>query len=92
VRLSSWARWLGVSQRPDYTPYERAESLVTAVPEGKDAIRNLTRQYVLKQFSRQHAYEDGFDSISHWRQLRPLLLKRSIVTRLQKLQQARRKG
>jgi transglutaminase-like putative cysteine protease len=86
-RLGSWARWLGVEHRPEHTPYERADVLVTAVPEGKESIRSLTRQYVLKQFSRQRTYEDGFDPLLHWQALRPLLLRKSILTRLQRLQQ-----
>lgn len=90
-RLGSWARWLGVVHRPDHTPYERAESLVTAVPEGKEPIRSLTRQYVLKQFSRQGAYEAGFDPLMQWKQLRPLLLRKSVMTRLQQFQQKNRR-
>lgn len=86
-RLSSWARWLGVEHRPDHTPYERADSLTTIVPEGREPIRTLTRQYVLKQFSRARSYEEGFDPLPHWRALRPLLLRKSLVTRLQRLQE-----
>ncbi len=86
-RLGSWARWLGVPQRPDYTPYERADLLTTAVPEGKDAIRTLTRQFVLKQFSRMRTYEEGFDPLPYWKELRPLLLKKSIAARLHRWQQ-----
>ncbi|MCL4262403.1 MAG: transglutaminase-like domain-containing protein [Anaerolineae bacterium] len=86
-RLGSWARWLGVPQRPEHTPYERADLLATAVPEGKDAIRVLTRQFVLKQFSRQRMYEAGFDPLPYWKGLRPLLLKKSIATRLHRWQQ-----
>lgn len=89
-RLSSWARWLGVEHRPEHTPYERAESLATAVPEGKISIRTLTQQFVLKQFSRSQAYEDGFDPREHWQSLRPLLLRRSIATRLERIQNRRR--
>ncbi|MCP4360076.1 MAG: transglutaminase domain-containing protein [Chloroflexi bacterium] len=91
-RLGRWARWVGVEYRPEHTPYERAETLATAVPDGKDSIRVLTKQYVLKQFSRQRAYEDGFDPLSHWKLLRPLLLKKSISNYLQRLQQKGRKS
>lgn len=86
-RLSSWARWMGVPQRPEHTPYERADLLATAVPEGKDAIRTITRQFVLKQFSRQRTYEDGFSPLPYWKELRPLLLKKSIAARLHRWQQ-----
>ncbi|HUM68217.1 MAG TPA: hypothetical protein PLK31_05155, partial [Chloroflexota bacterium] len=71
----------------EYTPYERADLLATAVPEGKDAIRTLTRQFVLKQFSRQRSSEAGFDPLPYWQELRPLLLKKSIATRLHRWQQ-----
>lgn len=88
-RLSSWGRWLGIAPRPDQTPYERAESLVTAVPEGKESIRTLTQQYVLRRFSRQQAYEDGFDPLPHWKQLRPLFIKKSIAAHIERFQQKR---
>lgn len=91
TRLGSWARWLGISYRPDQTPFERAESLVTAVPEGKEPIRNLTQQYVLRHFSREKRYEEGFDPIPLWKQLRPLLLKKSISNRMARFQQKRDK-
>jgi transglutaminase-like putative cysteine protease len=81
-RLGSWARWLGVLFRPTQTPYERADLMATAVPEGKAPIRSLTRQFVLKQFSPARAIEDGFDSQKEWQQLRPLLLRRIAINRL----------
>lgn len=86
-RLSGWARWLGVEHRPEHTPYERADSLALAVPEGKEAIGTLTRQYVLKQFSRQRTHDEGFDPLSQWKQLRPLFLRTTLATRLKALQQ-----
>ncbi|MBK8988538.1 MAG: transglutaminase domain-containing protein [Chloroflexi bacterium] len=88
-RLESWARWLGISFKSANTPYERADMLATAVPEGKTPIRNLTQQFVLKQFSRTHGEEDGFDSLTEWQVLRPLLLRQSIVSRLEKWRQRR---
>jgi transglutaminase-like putative cysteine protease len=91
-RLSSWARWVGVQHRPEHTPYERADSLATAVPEGKEDIRMLTRQYVLKQFSRQRMYEDGFDPLPHWQSLRPLFVKKSLSLRAHKWQQKSKRG
>ncbi len=81
-RLGSWARWLGVLFRPTQTPYERADLMATAVPEGKTPIRSLTRQFVLKQFSPARSIEEGFDSQKEWQQLRPLLLRRIVVNRL----------
>lgn len=77
-RLDSWSRWVGLTSRPDYTPYERAEALATAVPEGREPILSLTHQYVRKLFSRHKTHEEGYDSLPHWQQLRPLLLRQSI--------------
>jgi transglutaminase-like putative cysteine protease len=83
-RLESWGRWLGVSFKSANTPYERADLLATAVPDGKTSIRNLTQQFVLRQFSRAHGEEDGFDSMTEWRVLRPLMLRQSIAHRLER--------
>lgn len=86
TRLGSWARWLGITLMPKHTPYERADLMVTAVPEGKEPIRNLTRQFVLKQFSRTKSYEDNFDPASQWRILRPVLLRKSFARRVERWQ------
>lgn len=91
TRLESWARWLGVWFRPTYTPYERADLLTTAVPEGKTSIRNLTQQFVLKQFSNNHSSEDSFSPLNEWKSLRPILLRQSIVNTLQRWQKPRTK-
>ena len=56
-RLENWFRWLGVFVRPTQTPYERADLMASAIPEGKASIRNLTRQFVLRRFSRNQAGE-----------------------------------
>ncbi|MEJ2750213.1 MAG: transglutaminase-like domain-containing protein, partial [Anaerolineae bacterium] len=85
-RLGSWARWLGLLFRPTQTPYERADLMTTAVPAGKTPIRNLTRHFVLKQFSPARAVEEGFDSHKEWQVLRPLLIREVIVLRLRKWQ------
>ncbi len=85
-RLSSWGRWLGIFFRPTQTPYERADMMATAVPEGKASIRNLTRQFVLKQFSPSRATEPDFEPQIEWRQLRPLLYRRAIVSRVERWQ------
>jgi hypothetical protein len=77
-RLGGWARWLGVVWRPTQTPFERADLLVSAVPEGQGPVRNLTRQYVRKRFSAERSVEEGFDPTGEWRVLRPLLLRHSV--------------
>jgi len=83
-RLESWAGWFGLHFRSTSTPYERADLMTAAVPEGKTSIRNLTQQFVLMQFSRTHGNGDEFDSLQEWRALRPLLLRKSIAYRLER--------
>ncbi|MCP4423249.1 MAG: hypothetical protein GY803_02025 [Chloroflexi bacterium] len=86
-RLGSWARWLGILFRPAQTPYERADLMATAVPEGKAPIRNLTRQFVLKQFSPARRTDADFEPQTEWRQLRPLLIRKAVFRRLQRWQE-----
>jgi hypothetical protein len=86
-RLGSWARWLGILFRPAHTPYERADLMATAVPEGKTPIRNLTRQFVLKQFSPGRTTDPGFSAQEEWQALRPLLFRQAITNRLKKWQE-----
>ena len=88
-RLESWARWLGIHFRSTNTPYERADLITTAVPEGKTSIRNLTQQFVLTQFSRTHGEDSDFDPLNEWRVLRPLLLRKSIAARLERWRKRR---
>ncbi|MDT8306302.1 MAG: transglutaminase domain-containing protein [Anaerolineae bacterium] len=77
-RLATWARWLGILFRPADTPYERADELSRAVPDGREPIRNLTHEYVLRRFSRARQGAAEFDPRSEWKRLRPLLLRRSL--------------
>jgi hypothetical protein len=84
-RLGGWARWLGITWRPTQTPYEQADLLVSAVPEGQAPVRNLTRQYVRKQFSPQRNVEEGFDPTQEWKSLRPVLLRHSAARFLDRL-------
>lgn len=81
-RLESWGRWLGVLFRPVHTPYERADLLVSVVPEGKTSIRNLTQQYVLNRFSPGRGADYPLDSAHEWRTLRPLLIRQALARRL----------
>jgi hypothetical protein len=82
LRLGQWARWLGIPWRATQTPYEQADSLLAVVPEGQEPVRNLSRQYVLRQFSPAKSIEDDFDPHQEWRELRPLLLKKKIIQSL----------
>jgi hypothetical protein len=77
-RLESWARWLGIWFEPVHTPYERADLLSAAVPEGKTPIHNLTSHFVLQRFGRRRAGEDGFEPRKEWQVLRPILIRHSI--------------
>lgn len=83
-RLGSWARWLGIFYRPTDTPYERADMMSTAVPDGRTPIRNLTHEYVRKRFSPQHQSNAEFDSLAEWQMLRPLLIRQTFAQRLQR--------
>lgn len=79
VRLGDWARWLGIPWRATQTPYEQADSLATIIPEGRQPVRNLTRQYVLQRFGPQGAGDERFDPSQEWKNLRPLLIKRRLT-------------
>ncbi len=83
-RIGTWANWLGILIRPAHTPYERADLMTAAVPDGKEPIRNLTQQFVLKQFSRQQAPEGQFNPLIEWQRLRPILLRKAITNRLER--------
>lgn len=89
-RLGNWARWLGIHYRPVDTPFERADSLVTAVPEGKEPIRALTNQYVRKQYSPNREDDVNFNPTQEWRQLRPVLLRETIRKQLSRLQRPKK--
>lgn len=89
-RLGEWARWLGIPWRANQTPFEQADSLVSAVPESREPVRNLSRQYVLKRFSPSKQVDPEFDSRREWRLLRPVLLRQSITHMLDRLRGARR--
>ncbi|WP_420629501.1 transglutaminase domain-containing protein [Candidatus Leptofilum sp.] len=82
-RLRSWSGWLGLSTRETNTPYEQAEILATAVPKGKEPIRTLTRQFVLKQFSAAKEFDFGFNPRLEWKKLRPVLIKQTLAKKLQ---------
>lgn len=78
-RLESWGRWLGLTLQPAHTPYERADMITAVVPESSTPVRNLTQQFVRKQFSPAHDMDENFNPQSEWRILRPLLLRQSVI-------------
>jgi hypothetical protein len=83
-RLNSWSGWLGLNPRPSQTPYERADSLAGAVPEGQRSIFNLTHHYVLRKFSRRQD-DPFFSTLQEWRTLRPLLVRQTVARRVDML-------
>jgi len=91
-RLGSWAPWLGVWVQPAHTPYERANKLVAAVPEGKEPIRNLTHQFVRQQFSRDRSAEDNFDPRGEWKTLRLPMIRHTIRYQVYQLTSRFRRG
>ena len=56
------------------------------VPDGRMPIRNLTQEYVRKRFSGAYNADDEFNSLAEWQQLRPLLLRQTIMKRLRRWQ------
>lgn len=84
-RLERWGRWLGLVIRPAHTPYERADLITTAVPESQEPVQNLTQQYVLNQFSSNKERETDFDPTFEWRNLRPVMIRSTLVHGLNKL-------
>lgn len=81
-RLVQWGHWVGVDIRPNFTPYESADVLVAAVPEGEKSIRVLIEEFVQRQFSGREQGLSVFAPRNEWKQLRPILLKQSLRSRL----------
>src|SRR5690606_17633902 len=52
-RLQRWAARLGLSAPSSHTPYEQAQHLSRALPEGRAPITNITAHYVRYRFSRR---------------------------------------
>ncbi len=87
-RLGGWSRHLGIPVRPAHTPYERANLLTDAVPEGRVPIRNLTQEFVRQTFSPAHTEDPAFDTPGQWKQLRPLLLRKTLRHWIDRLRRA----
>ncbi len=89
-RMNRFAEWLGVQLRPSQTPYERAAVLIGAAPDAAAPIDVVTDLYVEERFGR---VEEGlFDeqAMRAWRELRPELLKRSVLRTLSRFQRTSR--
>lgn len=81
-QLASWGAWVGAAIRPNHTPFERADILTAAVPEGASPIWRLVNEYALRTFSGQKYANPMFSSLAEWRRLRPALLRRAVLNRL----------
>jgi hypothetical protein len=84
ARLVNWGQWVGADIRPNFTPYEGAEALSQAVPEGAQPIHKLIDEYVRRQFSRSKDNLSVFRPRNEWQELRPIMVKQSIRSRLNK--------
>jgi transglutaminase-like putative cysteine protease len=86
-RLESWAPWLGVLIRPIHTPYERANLMAAAVPEGKEPLRNFAHQFVRQRFSPDKLPDSDFNALAEWKMLRPSLIRKTFNYQLRKMRQ-----
>ncbi len=84
-RLAKWGRWLGVIVRPAHTPYERANMLAAVVPEGKDPLRNMTNQYVLRVFGPDRTADEDYSPRKDWKILRPLMIREAFSYQLRRI-------
>jgi transglutaminase-like putative cysteine protease len=92
ARMWRFASWLGVPSPPDQTPYERAQSLKTIVPEGTEPIKRITDMYVIERFGRGNGNDDGNGADVQWSLLRPKLWKIWLQQRLGRFPQEQRSG
>jgi hypothetical protein len=84
-RLESWAPWLGVLIRPIHTPYERANLMAAAAPDGKEPLRNFTHQFVRQRFSPDKTPDSEFNALAEWKILRPTLIRETFNHQLSKM-------
>ncbi|HET6446942.1 MAG TPA: transglutaminase domain-containing protein [candidate division Zixibacteria bacterium] len=91
-RLANWGRWFGVVVRPAHTPYERADMLAAAVPDGKESLRSLTHQYVRQLFSPDKGKESEYTPRDDWKILRPIMLRGAISYQLNRIRGRWRKN
>ncbi|MEE8163296.1 MAG: DUF4129 domain-containing protein, partial [Anaerolineae bacterium] len=92
-RLCNYARRLGIKYRRHQTPYEYAAALITAVPEGQGPVQRIADLYVRERFSGtvldgtvQGREVSGQDAEEAWRRLRPILWRRWLQRKLERLQ------
>ena len=83
-RLCGFARRLGIQFQQHQTPHEYAAALITAVPEGQDPVQRITDLYVRERFSGREV--NGQEAGEAWQSLRPILWRRWLQQKLEKLQ------
>jgi transglutaminase-like putative cysteine protease len=83
-RLCGFARRLGIEFQRHQTPYEYAAALITALPDGQGPVQRITDLYVMERFSGQEV--GGQEAEKAWRGLRPILWRRWLQRRLERLQ------
>jgi len=83
-RLCSFARRLGIEFQRHQTPYEYAAALITAVPEGQGPVQRIADLYVRERFSSRQV--SGEEAEEAWRGLRPILWRRWLQRKLERLQ------
>ncbi len=76
-RLGKWSLWLGQAPHPSQTPYERADQLMSAVPDGRTPIQNLIHLFVRQSYSPPTAAEPA-NPQAEWQTLRPLLIRHTL--------------
>jgi len=84
-KLCHFAHRLGIPYRGHQTPYEYAATLMTAVPEGQGLVRRITDLYVRERFSGREV--SGEEAGEAWQGLRPILWRRWLQRKLDRLQQ-----
>jgi transglutaminase-like putative cysteine protease len=76
-RLVQWGERLKLSWLPHQTPYEQAQLMAQAVPEGQEQIESITGLYVRECFGPTPARDEELSSAAqHWMVLQPLLWRR----------------
>jgi len=83
-KLCRFACRLGVEHHSHQTPHEYAAALIVALPEGHGLVRRITDLYVRERFSGREV--SGEEAEKAWRGLRPILWRRWLQQRLERLQ------
>ncbi len=83
-RLCNFAQRLGIQFQRHQTPHEYAAALITAVPEGQGPVQCITDLYVRERFSGREV--SGQEAGEAWQSLRPILWRRWLQRKLEKLQ------